>query len=127
VSTKLQYAYRWGVKQVNPFVEKYSRGTDYLAELLEIDRNQIRHLLTLLICSGNSVKWEAVKLLIKRSDREPIEPLSYYSADEKKALYMRLRGICEGDVIYNSSSLFWLDSDRNLVENLEGHEFRGGF
>ena len=65
---KLKYPYRWGAGKVNQFVEKYARGLYFLAKMAEISPGLLRHHMVIAICSGNSLRWEAWKALVKRSE-----------------------------------------------------------
>lgn len=121
MSTLLKYPYRWGVGPVNKLVEKYPRGTYYLAILLDIAPGELRHLLVLLICSGNSLKWEGVKRLIKYNETNSIDELKAYSPEVKKELYKRLVALCIDDVLDDAWQLYGLDTVKNIVQNLEGH------
>ena len=114
MSTKLQYSYKWGCTVVNNFVEKYARGTDYLCKLLYIPHTEIRHLLVLLLCSGNSVKWEAIKRLIIYNQGNDTAELDAYDEKTRKLLYKRLVQICTDDVLDDAWLLKGLDNSNFL-------------
>jgi hypothetical protein len=70
----------------------------------------MRHLLVLLLCSGNSIKWEGIKSLLKSNEhRDPAE-LSAYTPEIRKELYMRLRGMAETDYLDKISGQHTLDN-----------------
>lgn len=122
MSTTLKYPYRWGVKPVNKLVESYPRGTKYLAFLLGIPLKDMRHLLVLLICSGNSVKWEGVKRLIKYNETNSTDELKAYSRETRKILYKRLVSLCIDDYLDDAWQLYGLDNMELVGHDLEGHE-----
>ncbi|MBA7550015.1 hypothetical protein ES705_42520 [subsurface metagenome] len=99
MSTTLHYPYHWGKGVVQPFVEKYARGTYYLAKLLGIAPGVLRHYLILILCSGNSLKYEGLKKLIKQNDLYYEDDLSRYSDGERELLYKRLRSMGEDVVL----------------------------
>lgn len=122
MSTKLKYPYHWGTRIVNALVEKYARGTYYLAKLVNIPPGQLRHYLVLLLCSGNSVKWEAIKRLIIYNQGNSTEELSKYSIEDRKELYRRLVVICTDDVLDNAWMLEGLDNTLIMDNSYRGRE-----
>ena len=125
MSTTLQYPYRWGKTIVQKLVESYPRGTDYLAELLCIARKDMLHLLNLLLCSGNSVKWEGIKRLIKYNETNSTDELKAYTPEIRRQLYKRLVSLCIDDYLDDAWQLYGIDMTENIVENSEGHDNEG--
>lgn len=106
MSTTLQYPYRWGKKPVNAFVEKYARGTYILAKMLDISPGLVRHGLIMWLCSGNSLRYEALKRVIKGlNDNQWVDykPLDKATRHE---LYKRLLWMAEDEAL-----------DANITQN----------
>lgn len=85
--SNLKYSYSWAKGPVNMFVEKYARGTYFLAKMLGISAGELRHGLVLILASGNSLKFEALKRAIKVFDRDGEYKISHWSDKDKKLLY----------------------------------------
>lgn len=86
-SQKFKYPYTWGRDQVNPFVEKYDRGTRNLANICEASVAKVRHGLIVVLCSGSSLRFESLKALIKALDQHPVDYVDRLSSQERKLLY----------------------------------------
>ena len=114
MSNKLLYPYKWGKTIVNKLCESQDRGTRNFAEIVGISTYDLRHFLTLVICSGNSVKWESIKLLIKGLGDYERGDLSSLSLKEKKELYKCLRKI------YDDKALDRLIA-RDAIDTLNQH------
>lgn len=97
MSTKLKYPYSWGKEPVNAFVEKYARGTYFLAKLLDTSPGKIRHGLILVICSGNSLQFEAVKRVIKTLEGYSSKDLERIGPKDRKLLYKYLLWFAQDD------------------------------
>lgn len=97
--SKLKYPYNWGRDRVQPFVEKYARGTYNLARLVGIAPGLVRHMLIMSLCTGNSLRWEVMKFLIK--DLCGDDPAAYrrLSNAERKQLYKYLLYSSENRVL----------------------------
>ena len=97
--SKLKYPYAWGRDRVNVFVEKYARGAYLLARLLDIPPGELRHYMTVLLCRGNSLKWEVMKRVIKYICMYDDVDFKHLTAEERKRLYKCLRTNAEDDEI----------------------------
>jgi len=113
VSTKLKYPYRWGREPVNAFVEKYPRGTYFLGKLLSINPGEVRHYLVLTICSGNSLKYEAVKRVIKVLEGYSAEDINKLSVEDRKLLYKYLVWFGQDETLDGNFTKRGLDSFRS--------------
>ena len=122
MSTLLKYPYKWGVGIVNALVEKYARGTYYLSRLLDIAPGELRHYLVLLLCSGNSVKWESVKRLIIYNQGNNPSELDAYSPGIRKELYRRLVAMATDDVLDDAWQLKGLDNTMFIDNSYRGRE-----
>lgn len=110
---KLKYPYNWGVGKVQPFVEKYARGTGYLAELLSEDANKVRRALVLVLCGGNSLRFESLKRLIKELDRYEADDFRRFSAKERKLLYRYYLYLAEDGALDDKISQMAVDTARS--------------
>lgn len=90
MSTRHKYSYQWSANVVNRFVEKYARGSNYLADLLSITNGELRHQLIMTLSSGNSLKWESLKRLIIHNEGNLTNENKAYSPEIKRELYKRL-------------------------------------
>lgn len=97
MSTHLKYPYRWGAQHVQSFIEKYARGTYFLARLLDISPGEVRHGVVLTLCKGNSIKFESLKRCIKLLEDYSIQDLARFSVKERKLLYKWYVVMCEED------------------------------
>ena len=109
----LKYPYKWGCDKVQPFVEKYARGTGYLAELLGEDAVKVRRALVLVLCRGNSLRFESLKKLIKVLDRYDPGDFRRFSAKERKLLYKYYLYLAEDEALDEKSMRKGLDTTRN--------------
>lgn len=112
---KLKYPYNWGVDKVQPFVEKYARGTGFLAEILSRSATDVRRGLVLVLCRGNSVRFESLKKLIKTLDRYDPSDFRRFSGKERKLLYKYYLFLAEDEAIDSKIAREALDSTRNEV------------
>lgn len=113
MSTNLKYPYQWGKTPVNAFVEKYARGTYYLAHILDISPGDVRHKLILTVCSGRSVQFESVKRVIKTLESYTWDQVKRFSATDKKLLYKYLVWFAQDSVLDENITKKGLDSFRN--------------
>lgn len=113
MSTTQKYPYNWGIPIVNAFVEKYARGLHYFCKLVGYAPGEVRHYLVLTVCSGNSIRWEATKLLIKQFNSLDADELKRYTEMERKALYKRLVSMAHDVVLDENNAKITIDS-RNL-------------
>jgi len=99
LSTQLKYPYRWGKTVVNEFVEKYARGTYFLAQMVNSSPGVIRHALIMTLCRGLSLKFEALKRMIKLLDSEEKDIYSQLDLPDRKLLYKYYLYLAEDDEI----------------------------
>ena len=115
MSTNLKYQYHWAQDVVNRCVEKYSRGTYNLARILDIPPGELRHLLTLVLARGHSLKWEALKHVIKYLERDRWADLKVLSDDDRKLLYKYVLYMATDDALDAKTTHEALDYLRQSV------------
>jgi len=70
VSTPLTYSYKFGQETVEAFTERYPRGTELLCKMAGISHHSLCQYLIRLVRDKNQVQWEAMKRIIKATQRE---------------------------------------------------------
>ena len=109
---KLLYPYTWGRSKIQQFVEKYPRGTKNLYTLCGIAPTEIRHKLVLVLCSGKSVKWEALKRCIKTLEDYEAGDIRRFSDEERLLLNKWIVYMSTDDVLDGKSQREALDTVR---------------
>lgn len=95
----LKYPYKWGKNVVNRFVESSPRGYYFLARLLDIEPGMLRHWMILILCRGHSVRFEALKRVVKILDDYDDAWITRLSPAEKKDIYTYVKYLAEDDEI----------------------------
>lgn len=115
MSTKpsLKYPYNWGRTVIQTFVEKYARGTYYLAKLLDISPGEVRHGLIMLLCLNRNLEFESVKRMIKIFQEEGKDIFSKFSVAERATLYEYYKKLCIYDEIDEKDGREALDRGQN--------------
>lgn len=116
--SKLKYPYRWGAGIVNGFVEKYARGTFFLARILDVSPGEVRHALVIVLCRGNSIRFESLKRVIKNLDTMESRDIARFSAEERKLLYRYYLYLAQDDAIDREIERKALDMGQNNFLNL---------
>jgi len=107
---KLIYPYSWGRNIVNTFVEKYPRGTWNLAKLTAISPGEVRHQLIILVCTGNELKFGAMKRVIKC--------LCDYAPEDLKRLSFLSRAVLHKYlVLMGEDSEFYSRIDNTVIDD----------
>lgn len=109
----LKYPYNWGRIVIQKFVESYPRGWYNFCRLRDIAPGNMRVLVTLALCRGNSVRFESIKRAIKVLEDYDGESLSRFSLKEKRLLYRWIVYLCEEDELDAREAREGLDIIRN--------------
>lgn len=109
-SEKFRYPYAWGRDVVGKFVEKYARGTYFLSRILDRSPGDIRHGLIVVLCRGNSLRYESIKSLIKTLDREEDGVFRSLTVEDRKLLYKYYLFLAEDFVMDEKSAQRAIDS-----------------
>jgi hypothetical protein len=112
-SYQLKYPYNWGRDIVNEFVEKYARGTYFLARMLDVPAGNVRHGLIVVLCRGNSLQFESLKRLIKQIDRDPPDYIAQLDAQNRKLLYKRYLWMAQDEALDVMTEKKGLDRPEN--------------
>lgn len=115
MSTYLKYQYNWAKNVVNTFVEKYARGSYNLARMMDCPAGELRHFLCMMIATGNSLKWQIVKKIIKSLQSDEYADIRHLSPPEQKALYKCLAVLATDDQLDGKEAYKVLDSLRQQV------------
>ena len=117
MSHRLKYPYKWAAAQVNSFVEKYGRGTYFLAKLLDCSPGEVRQSLVMWLAKGNSLRFEALKQVIKYMESYTMDDLRRVKVKDRKALYKCYLFIAEDDALDAKSVYSAIDSvgQRELI------------
>lgn len=113
-SEKLRYPYNWGRTQVQGFVEKYARGTYFLAKIVGCSPGEIRHGLIMTLCRGSSVRFESLKRVIKYLDIEDAGVYDRYTEVEQKLLYKYYLYLAENEYLDEKKQVEALDTARSF-------------
>lgn len=111
MSSSFKYSYSWSRETVNRFVESYSRGWYNFARILDIPPGELRCKLSEVLASGNSVRWESVKRVIKSLSGYHPDDLKKFSKAESELLYKNLLYLAENDALD-------VKSDRDTIDSL---------
>lgn len=101
MSKKLKYPYKWGAGIVDEFVNSYARATYLLSKLTERSPGEVRHWLIMALCSGNSVRYESCKQLIKALSHYELSDFAKFSLKERKNYLTYLKYLAEDDALDN--------------------------
>lgn len=113
MSTNLKYPYNWGRNITQSFVEKYPRGWYNLCRLRDISPGDMRVSFTMVLCRGNSVRFESLKRAIKvLEDYDPHDILGF-SIKERVLLHRWIVYLCEEDELDARIARDALDSLQN--------------
>ena len=117
MSSNLKYPYRWCATQVNNFVEKYGRGTYFLAKLLECSPGEVRQSLVMWLAKGNNIRFEALKQVIKYMNTYTADDVRKVKVKDREALYKCYLYIAEDDVLDEKNINSTIDNmgQRNLI------------
>lgn len=103
MSTNLKYPYNWGRTIVQEFVEQYARGTYFLAKMCGLSAGDLRMRMTLVLCSGNSVKWESLKRMVLLMSDWDNSDYAKFSPNERRLVLKYYRYLAEDDVLDEKS------------------------
>ncbi len=95
----LVYTYRWGWHVVGQFVEKYPRATRNFAKIVGLAVGEVRHFLTVILCKGQSTKWEAIKHVILGVNDYDDADIKRLTNKQRKLLYKYLLVLGVDDVL----------------------------
>jgi hypothetical protein len=95
----LKYSWDWSTDVVFKFVERYARGTYFLAKMCEIPADQVIYYLTKALSSGNSVKFKAFKCMIKSFDSERFDDYKRLSRTERLNYLKYVKWMAEDAVL----------------------------
>lgn len=109
-SHRLRYPYNWARGQVQGFVEKYARGTYFLARLVDLTPGEIRMKLTMTLARGNSLRFESFKRAIKYLEDYSNAEISRFTPEERRLLLKWIVYLSEDDVLDEKSSSEPLDN-----------------
>lgn len=112
-SPKLKYPYKWGYSVCQTFLERYPRGRRNFATLLDVTVWDVGHKLTIVLCSGKSVKFETLKRAIKILDDYDQVDIARFSANDRKLLYKWLVYLCTEDELDSRTARDALDMVAN--------------
>lgn len=115
---KLKYPYNWGRTVVQEFIERYGRGSYFLAKLLDITPGEVRHGLIMRLCRGDQIRFEAIKRMIKLLSDYSAEEIKRFSAEERKLLYKYYLYLCENEVLDEKDSSKAIDITLNKTLDL---------
>lgn len=113
MSTNLKYPYNWGRNHVQTFVEKHARGTYFLARLLGVSPGDLRVQLTIVLCQGNSVRWESLKHVIKYLEDYSSDDMRRLSDRERYLILKYYKVLAENEVLDEKSYSEALDTLRS--------------
>jgi len=106
---EFKYSWEWSADIVQTFTEKFWRGTDLLAKILEIPKKEVIIRATERLASGNSVRFEAIKRLIKALDKEEWEDYRHLELVDRQVLIMRYLWLHEDETLDDFSKQTDLD------------------
>lgn len=78
------YSYEWGQNVVQAFVERYARGTYFVAKMLDISHEDLCFRLIEEVRLDIQQDWEASKIVIKRSCREHFRDFDHIGVKERR-------------------------------------------
>lgn len=83
-TSNFKYGYAWAQGIVEAFTERYPRGTKILAENLGLPTVELARRLIFAVRQDKQLKWEAMKLVIKKIERGEAFMDGHFDTSEAK-------------------------------------------
>lgn len=99
MSNSYKYPYYWAEGIVTTFMEKYTRGCTFVALMAGISSTHLKKYCIHCIRLDNQVRWETIKLLVKRSNYKNFKDFEGLDVDMRQKYLTYEKYSCEDSVI----------------------------
>lgn len=99
MSTRPIYSYQWAQSVVEAFLEKYARGAYFISRMAGISYQKLARYLIYLVSCDRQTKWEVMKRMIKRANRENFKDFATLDIEMRQKYLKYEKYDCENSVL----------------------------